>query len=111
MSIVMSIIFEIIPLLLMAVGGYLFWIGLSAWIRGSRETGDSGGRLLGMVRGFRVGIIGLALVGIGVWLLTEQTWILVVSLAVGGEELLESSFIIATIRSDPRRSEQTSPRS
>jgi hypothetical protein len=64
-----------------------------------------------MLRGFRVGIIGLALAGIGVWLLTDQMWILVVSLAVGGEELLESSFIIATLRSDPRRREQASPRS
>jgi hypothetical protein len=59
-----------------------------------------------MMLGFRVGIIGLALAGVGLWLLTGQTWILVVALGVGGEELLESSFIIATIRADPRLREK-----
>ena len=105
---IMTIALQVLPYLPIVAGGYLFWIGLSAWIRGSRQNGEPGGRLLGMMRGFRVGIIGLALAGIGIWLLTGQTWVLVVSLAVGGEELLESSFIISTIRSDPRLKENAS---
>ena len=99
---------QALPYLLFLVGGYLFWFGLSAWTRGSREMGDSGGRLLGMVKGFRVGIIGLAIVGIGIWLLSGATWVLVVSLAVGCEELMESSFIIWALRSDPRLKETAS---
>ena len=101
MHTIMSIMTGLIPCFLFVAGGYLFWFGLSAWIRRSRQTGDSGGRLLGMVNGLRVGIIGLAVVGVGVWLLTGATWVLIVSLAVGGEELLESSFIISTLRADP----------
>jgi hypothetical protein len=97
---------DLFPYVPLVAGIYLFWTGLRAWIRGSRQTGESGNRLLGMMRGFRVGIIGLALAGVGLWLLTGQTWILVVALGVGGEELLESSFIIATIRADPRLREK-----
>lgn len=93
------------PYLLIGAGSYLFWIGLSAWIRGSRQTGEPGDRLLGMVRGFRIGIIGLALTGIGIWVLTGQTWVLVLSLAVGAEEVMETSFIIWAIRSDRRQKE------
>jgi hypothetical protein len=108
MNTIESIGLQLLPFGLFAAGGYLFWHGLTAWIKGTRQTGDSGGRLLGMVKGFRVGIIGLAVVGIAIWLLTDATWVLVVSLAVGGEELLESSFIISTLRSDPRLKEPAS---
>ena len=108
MSDMLNGLLQVLPYLLFLAGGFMFWLGLNAWIRGSRETGDSGGRLLGMVKGFRIGVIGLAIIGIGIWLLTGATWILVVSLAVGGEELLESSFIISTLRSDPRLKEGAS---
>ena len=57
---------QVLPYLLFPVGGYLLWVGLNAWIGGSRQTGDSGDRLLGMVKGFRVGIIGLAIIGVGI---------------------------------------------
>lgn len=104
----MTTVAQLFPYLPILAGGYLFWFGLGAWIRGSRQTGEHGTRLLDMVRGFRIGVIGLALAGIGIWMLTGQTWILVVSLAVGGEELLETSFIISAIRSDPRLRENAS---
>jgi len=102
MNTVMSMVVEALPYVVISAGIYLFWVGLSAWIRGSRQYGEPGGRLLGMIRGFRVGIIGLAVIGIGVWLLTGATWVLILSLAVGGEEILETSFIIWAIHSDPR---------
>ncbi len=92
-----------LPYLLLATGGYAFTLGVWAWITGSKTVGGTRRELLEMVRGFRIAVIGLAVTGVGVWLLTDQTWVLVVSLAVGGEELLESSVIIAAIRADPRR--------
>lgn len=101
-DVVLLTVTRTLPYLLMLAGSYLFWTGLSAWIRGSRQFGEPGGRLLSMIRGFRLGIIGLAVVGIGLWLLTGQLWILVLSLAVAGEEVLETSFIIWAINSDPR---------
>ena len=102
MNTVMSMAFDVLPFAVIPAGSYLFWVGLSAWIRGSRKYGEPGGRLLGMIRGFRVGIVGLAVIGIGVWLLTGATWVLILSLAVAGEEILETSFIIWAIQSDPR---------
>jgi hypothetical protein len=87
---------------LYVAGGLLVYRGAGAWIRGGRETGGPLDKIVGMVRGFRAAIIGMALIGIGLWLMTGQLWILVLSLAVAGEELLETSFIIYVARSDPR---------
>ena len=43
------------------------------------------------VRGFRLSMIGLVLAGTGAGWLLGQTWLIVLSLAIGGEETLESS--------------------
>ncbi|CAN5826821.1 hypothetical protein BH23CHL2_BH23CHL2_09040 [soil metagenome] len=111
MGYVMLTVRDVLPYLLVLAGGYLFWFGLSAWIRGSRQFGEPGGRLLRMVQGFRIGIIGLAVIGIGIWLVTGATWVLILSLAVAGEEILETSFIIWAIRSDPRLHADAAPQS
>jgi len=60
-------------------------------------------RLLIWLRGFRLAIIGLALVGVALGLLWDQTWLLVLSLAVAGEESFETTWIISTLERDRRR--------
>jgi len=50
-------------------------------------------KVLTWVRGFRLSMIGLALAGSGAGWLLDQTWLVVLSLAIGGEETLESSII------------------
>ncbi len=79
-------------------------IGLALWgllmvINGLRGAlrGDSG-NLLPWIQGFRLSIIGLALAGLGVAWAWHVTWLLVLTLAIGGEETLESSIVIFALR-------------
>ncbi len=79
-------------------------IGLALWgllmelngLRGALR-GDSG-KLLPWIQGFRLSIIGLALVGLGAAWAWQLTWLLVLTLAIGGEETLESSIVIFALR-------------
>ena len=79
-------------------------IGLALWgllmvLNGLRGAlGGDSGKLLPWRQGFRLSIIGLALVGLGVAWGWHLTWLLVLSLAIGGEETLESSIGIYALR-------------
>jgi hypothetical protein len=53
---------------------------------------------LGWMQAFRLTIIGLALVGIGAAWTWQIGWLLALSLAIGGEETLETSFAISALR-------------
>ncbi len=79
-------------------------IGLALWgllmvINGLRGAlrGDSG-MILSWIQGFRLSIIGLALAGVGAAWAWQLTWLLVLTLAIGGEETLESSIVIFALR-------------
>ena len=50
-------------------------------------------KVLTWVRGFRLSMIGLVLAGSGAGRLFDQRWLVVLSLAIGGEETLESSIM------------------
>jgi hypothetical protein len=52
--------------------------------------------------GFRLTIIGLALVGAGAAWLWGLPWLLALSLAIGGEETLETSIAISALRAQQR---------
>ena len=79
-------------------------IGLALWgllmeldgLRGALR-GESG-KLLTWIQGFRLSIIGLALTGLGAAWAWHLTWLLVLTLAIGGEETLESSIVIFGLR-------------
>lgn len=58
-------------------------------------------RALGILRGFRIAIVGLCLAGGGIGWLWDIDWLLGVSLIICGEEVLESSIGIAALRHDP----------
>ena len=49
------------------------------------------GKVLQFFRGFRMSIIGLSFVGIGAGWMLDQTWVIVLSVAIGIEETIESS--------------------
>ncbi len=76
------------PSAVIAAGGaFVLWRGLhlaSGWL------GDPP-RNLRFVRGFRLTVIGLALLAIASAWLWHQQWLLILALAIGGEETLESS--------------------
>ncbi len=79
-------------------------IGLALWgmlmvVNGLRDAlGGDSGKLLPWIQGFRLSIIGLALAGLGVAWGWHLTWLLVLTLAIGGEETLESSIVIFALR-------------
>jgi hypothetical protein len=60
-------------------------------------------RLLIWLRGFRMTIIGAALIGVALALLWDQTWLFVLSLGIAGEEIFETSWMISTLERDRQR--------
>ncbi len=58
---------------------------------------------LALLRGFRFAVVGFALIGLGAGLVWEIGWLWMLALIVGGEELLESSVLIAAVRDECRR--------
>ena len=84
-------------------------LGLALALQGGRRFvlgfrppyGDAGKTLRG-VQGFRRGIIGLAVAGLaGAWA-WQADWLLVLSLVIGGEELLESTLHVQALRMSER---------
>jgi hypothetical protein len=78
---------------LLASGTPLLLLGLWREWDGLRRPLRDPGKVLTWVRGFRLSMIGLALAGSGAGWLFDQTWLIVLSLAIGGEETLESSIM------------------
>ena len=77
---------------------------LRAWLRVSPFDGD---KALLFVSGLRAVLVGLAIAGVGGAWVWQQLWILLISLAIGGEELLETSFILFVLRRGRRLQRQT----
>jgi hypothetical protein len=55
-------------------------------------------RALGFARGLRLTLLGMSLAGLGIAILFDLRWLLVLSLVFGGQEMCESSVIIAALR-------------
>ena len=79
--------------LLIVGGSPLLLTGLLREWDGIRRPMHDPAKVLTWVRGFRLSMIGLALAGAGAGGLLDQTWLIVLSLAIGGEETLESSIM------------------
>ena len=77
-------------------GLFLFVNGLRSALRGDSE------KILTWIPGFRLLIIGLSLAGLGAAWAWHLTWLLVLTLAIGGEETLESSVVIYALRRGSR---------
>ena len=58
----------------------------------------SGQRNIGWMSCFRQFLLGAGILGGGVALIIGATWLLLISLAVGGEEVLESTFLLDGLR-------------
>jgi hypothetical protein len=81
---------------LMLLGTVLVaWGGKNGLICALR--GDSA-RLVNLMEGFRLLVIGLALTGIGAAWAWHMPWLLALSLVIGGGEILESSIDIFALR-------------
>jgi hypothetical protein len=56
---------------------------------------------LGWMRGFRLAVVGLCLVGIAVAWVWQVLWLFVAAVGIMGEELLETSAIIEVLKRAP----------
>jgi hypothetical protein len=70
--------------------------GLRSAVRGNAT------QLVPFMEGFRATMIGLALAGLGAAWAWHLTWLLVLSLAMGGGETLETSLILFALRHGAR---------
>jgi hypothetical protein len=91
------------PAAALAVTG-LVRIGKGLWFgfdgsRGLLRDRDA----LGWMRGFRLPVVGLCLAGIAVAWVGQVLWLFVAAAAIMGEELLETSVIIETLKRHPPR--------
>ncbi len=93
--------------LLIVVGGWLCVRALR--VRRSLSPGmRDPHRALVVARGFRIGIAGLCLIGWAVGWLLSVGWVVVVALIILGEEMLETSTMIAALRDGVARARTAS---
>lgn len=83
---------------LMALGAALALRGLRTELEGMKRPARDPAKALTVMRGFRLAVVGLALVGLGAAWAWQLAWLLALSLAIGGEETLESSIAIFALR-------------
>jgi hypothetical protein len=95
------------------VGAALLAVGLVLAKRGVRSCyvafprpGTASMHPLTWMRGFRLTLFGLAVAGAGAAWLWQVEWLLLLSLAIGGEETLETSICISALRTQQRRAER-----
>lgn len=87
--------------LLIGVGTLLLLWGARRGAKAARQLREDPPKALGVMRGFRVAIIGLCLdaYGIGWWWRID--WLMTVSIVICLEEIAESSFYIAALKREP----------
>jgi hypothetical protein len=78
------------------------WSGRRGVLRARRLRDPE--RALAIMQGFRLAIAGLALAAIGAAWWWELGWLFGLALVIGGEELLESTVVIAALKHGPRAS-------
>jgi hypothetical protein len=84
------------------LGLALFVRGLELGLDGIRRPFRDPQKNLTWMLGFRLGVVGLCLVAAAAAWGFEQLWLLLLALAIGGEETLESSICIFALRRGQR---------
>ena len=91
--------------LLIVVGVVTAWLGSKHGLGGLGGPARDGSHMQTFVVGFRTAVVGLVLAGLGASWWWHQTWLFVLSLVFGGEEILESTTHLAILRWTPGHSE------
>jgi len=100
-------LWPIVPIAALAVVGLVMIAEAVYWqIRSADTPWSSTSRLLTWLRGFRLTIIGLALVGVALAWWFGEVWLLVLSLGIAGEEIFETSWMISTLERDRRNKQR-----
>jgi hypothetical protein len=82
---------------MLPAGLALLVLGIRRAAAGVRRYHRDPPRSLALLRGFRISVVGLCLAGVGAGLLWNITWLVGLSLIIGGEELLESTVVITAM--------------
>ena len=83
---------------LIALGIMLAIYGLSQLNAWRSVSAFDGSKPLIFVSGLRAVLVGSAIAGVGGAWIWQQLWVLLISLAIGGEELLETSVVLYVLR-------------
>lgn len=91
------------PALLLAAAGLVVFVRGVRAMGAARTQARDPERALLVARAFRVWIMGLCVVVLGVAWLAGLGWLAVIALIVLGEEMLETSVMVAALRDGARR--------
>jgi hypothetical protein len=80
-------------------------------VRAARELRSDPERALAILLAFRRSVVGLALAGVGAAWTWDISWLLALSLIIGGQELLESTVMIRALKDSPRLRREERPAS
>ena len=84
--------------LIMALGGAVLVWGLVTLFAIARMAASDRGKPISLVSGIRLALIGGAIAALGAAWLWQQLWLFILALAIGGEELLETSVVLYVLR-------------
>ncbi len=97
-----SFVHPTLPLIVIALGIVHLWRGLRGQPNGEGGLARRHTSLLGRLEGFRMVLLALTLVGLGLGWLLESRLLIFLALGFGIVELRESSTIINAFRFSPR---------
>ena len=86
---------------LIGLGAVFLFAGIRIEVEGIRRPMGDSSKMVTVIRGFRITVIGLSLAGLGAAWNWHITWLFVLSLIFGGEEVLESSVHLFILRRKP----------
>ena len=86
---------------LMVLGAAVLVSGIRLELKGIRRPSGDSMKMVTVIRGFRFAVIGVALAGLGASWNWHITWLFVLALVFGGEEVLESSVHLLILRRRP----------
>jgi len=90
-------------LAIIVVGAWLTWRGLVGEAGGERGLLRRSSSALGRAIGWRVFLVGLTLVGVGVAWFWDLRWLLFLSLGIGYVEIQEATTVIRAWKAGPLR--------
>jgi hypothetical protein len=106
----MHVIWSVFPFISIAAGVVLTAYALRLHDAFRRAPVEGPRRALDLVRSFRAVLVGLALIGVGAGILADIGWLVMLSLIIGGQELLETSIMAAALNDEVRRRAETEGR-
>ena len=88
--------------LILAVGGAVLVWGLVTLFATAHIAPSDRGKPISLVTGIRLALVGGAIAALGASWLWQQLWLFILALAIGGEELLETSVVLYVLRRSRR---------